>query len=274
MYNALAIDLDKTALQTDCTVSSETLRALEALKRAGVEIIICSGRSLHEIDYHAACLPRGRYIVALNGAQVFDAESETLLFQKRFACKTAADAASYLGRQYGLFFQMYYGDALYTSSENNGILDECGLAATVLEMTRGALIIEPLLSEKLASGELKADKFVCRSPSYDVLERAESALKEMPGISIASFQGNVIEVMPEGVDKGTGLRRVQKLLGLSKRQTLAIGDNDNDLPMFQQAAFCVAMGNALDTVKLRAQHITSDNDSDGVARAIRALFPI
>ena len=274
MYKVLAIDLDKTALRTDCTVSMETLSALDAIKRAGVEIIICSGRSLYEIEYHAAALPRGRYIVALNGAQVFDMENETLLFQKRFAQRTASDAATYLGLQDGLFFQMYCGDALYTSSENPGILDECGLSATVIEMTRGALISEPLLAERLASGELRADKFVCRSPSKDALERAESVLKEMPGISIASFQGNVIEVMPEGVDKGTGLRRVQKLLGIDKLHTLAIGDNDNDLPMFERAEFCVAMGNALEAVKLRSHHITSDNDTDGVARAIRALFPV
>jgi hydroxymethylpyrimidine pyrophosphatase-like HAD family hydrolase len=60
-------------------------------------------------------------------------------------------------------------------------------------------------------------------------------------------------------------------LGLTAANVMAIGDQGNDLSMIEYAGTGVAMGNAIDSVKTAAQHITTDNDHDGVAQAIEKL---
>lgn len=50
---------------------------------------------------------------------------------------------------------------------------------------------------------------------------------------------------------------------------MAIGDNENDLPMLKVAGLPVAMGNAVESVKQQCAFVTATNDEDGVARAVR-----
>ena len=50
---------------------------------------------------------------------------------------------------------------------------------------------------------------------------------------------------------------------------MAIGDNENDLPMLQVAGLPVAMGNAVESVKQQCAFVTATNDEDGVAQAVR-----
>ena len=69
----------------------------------------------------------------------------------------------------------------------------------------------------------------------------------------------------------------KKAFGLYKsspvpmEQVMAIGDNENDLSMFEVAGLSVAMGNANERVKASARFETLPNDAQGVAAAIRAI---
>ena len=58
------------------------------------------------------------------------------------------------------------------------------------------------------------------------------------------------------------------MLDIVLSQVMAIGDQDNDLPMILAAGLGVAMGNASEDVKAKADVITSSNAEDGVAQAI------
>jgi Cof subfamily protein (haloacid dehalogenase superfamily) len=82
-------------------------------------------------------------------------------------------------------------------------------------------------------------------------------------------QGNAwIEILPPQTGKGEAVHRIRDRLGLTKDQVMAIGDNWNDIEMFEQAGISVAMGNASDDVKQHATHVTLPWDQAGVARAL------
>jgi len=68
-----------------------------------------------------------------------------------------------------------------------------------------------------------------------------------------------------GSDKGSALAFVLAKLGISTHQVMAIGDNRNDLPMFDLAEVKVAMGNATDEIKQAATIIAPSNEDEGVA---------
>ena len=74
--------------------------------------------------------------------------------------------------------------------------------------------------------------------------------------------------MNKGVSKGEGLKQLCKTLDVDTSQVVAIGDNENDISMFQVAGLAIAMENGDDIAKEYSHVITDINDEDGVAKAI------
>ncbi|MBE0699642.1 MAG: HAD-IIB family hydrolase [Anaerolineaceae bacterium] len=83
---------------------------------------------------------------------------------------------------------------------------------------------------------------------------------------------NSLGIFPAGADKGSALQLVLERLGISSEETLAIGDNFVDLPMFAAAGFSVAMGNAPPEVRRRAALVAPNNDEEGVAWALKKII--
>ena len=73
------------------------------------------------------------------------------------------------------------------------------------------------------------------------------------------------------ITKATGMDRVLEYFHASAKDTIAIGDGHNDLSMFQKANYSVAMGNACDEVKEKADAITSSLENDGIYNAFKQL---
>ena len=79
------------------------------------------------------------------------------------------------------------------------------------------------------------------------------------------------ELLPKNADKGEGLLQLTEICGIKHSKTIAVGDNENDLPMIKKAGTGIAVANAVKSVKKAAAYITSDNNSDAIAAVIGAL---
>jgi hypothetical protein len=79
---------------------------------------------------------------------------------------------------------------------------------------------------------------------------------------------DLLNIMNRDAGKVAGLKKILEMSGIDKSEVMAIGDNNNDLGTIEFAGLGIAMGNASEDVKLAADHISSDNDNDGVAEAI------
>jgi Cof subfamily protein (haloacid dehalogenase superfamily) len=104
---------------------------------------------------------------------------------------------------------------------------------------------------------------------------AEENWKKLVGaeVQIARSHPDLIEGAAVGVDKGTGLAIVLRHLGLLPENLLAIGDAENDLPMFALAGTAVAMGHAPERVRAAADWIAPSFEQDGVAAALDHYLP-
>lgn len=80
-----------------------------------------------------------------------------------------------------------------------------------------------------------------------------------------------LEIMPKGVDKGEALAKLAESLDIDQSETMAFGDQANDLSMIKWAGCGVAMGNAIDDLKDNAQYVTASNDDEGIAKALEKL---
>lgn len=86
---------------------------------------------------------------------------------------------------------------------------------------------------------------------------------------LESNMGGAYEYNVHGVNKGSAIARVLDMLGRDARGTYAFGDSENDLPMFPSVETKVAMGNAMDVLKARADYVTGHAAEDGIAQALR-----
>jgi hydroxymethylpyrimidine pyrophosphatase-like HAD family hydrolase len=82
----------------------------------------------------------------------------------------------------------------------------------------------------------------------------------------------VVEILPLGLSKATGLSLAARRLGLRAADTIAFGDMPNDIPMFGWAAHGVAMANAHEELKAVAHEITASNEDDGIAVVLEQLL--
>ena len=73
-------------------------------------------------------------------------------------------------------------------------------------------------------------------------------------------------------NKGNAVKKLLEILNIKKEETIAIGDDVNDLSMFEQVGYKVAVDNAIDIVKEKADEITLSNDEDGVAVFLNKLL--
>ena len=92
-------------------------------------------------------------------------------------------------------------------------------------------------------------------------------------IYMAQSESYIIEIMPQGVNKGYALNMLAKYLKVRRSQIAAFGDNTNDLPLLRAAGTAVAVQNAVDAVKEEADMITEGTRDQGFNEAVRKLIP-
>jgi Cof subfamily protein (haloacid dehalogenase superfamily) len=81
-----------------------------------------------------------------------------------------------------------------------------------------------------------------------------------------------LEIVPNGIEKAASLKKLLDKLGLQREELIACGDGLNDITMIDFAGLGVAMENAQDALRYRADYITDTNDDDGVAEVIEKFI--
>ncbi|GMA21225.1 Cof-type HAD-IIB family hydrolase [Arsenicicoccus piscis] len=121
--------------------------------------------------------------------------------------------------------------------------------------------------------ELPATRVTIRDPETppaDFLRRVQDV--GLHGVTYAVGYSSWLDINPEGVSKASALELVRRKLGVDPADTVACGDQRNDIEMLRWAAHGVAMGNAPDEVKAVADHVTGTVDEDGLATVLRRVL--
>ncbi|MFJ6748029.1 MULTISPECIES: HAD family hydrolase [unclassified Streptomyces] len=262
-YKLIATDLDGTLLRHDETISGRTRAALAAATAAGAAHIVVTGRAvpwtrhiLDSLDYHGLA-------VCGQGAQVYHAGEHRLLTSVTLDRQLAGLALSKIEAEVG---------PLLLAASRDGLEGEV-LVAPGYRIQEGPLpnvmIQDP--------GELWAaplNKLYLQHPTLgdDALaQAARQVAGDLVGVTV-SGEG-IVELLPLGLTKATGLSLAARRLGMKAADTLAFGDMPNDISMFAWSAHGVAMANAHDELKAVADEITASNEEDGIAKVLERLYP-
>jgi len=93
-----------------------------------------------------------------------------------------------------------------------------------------------------------------------------------PGAHLVRSNPRFLELLPDGVNKGTALWRCAGHLGIDVREIVCFGDDENDREMLENCGYAVAMGHAPDTVKAVADRVIGSNDGVALAAASMTSF--
>nr|WP_245771203.1 HAD family hydrolase [Actinacidiphila guanduensis] len=260
-YRLVATDLDGTLLRSDRTVSQRSRDALAAVAAAGAAHLVVTGRSVPWTRHVLADLDYQGLAVCGQGAQLYDAGTGRLLTSVTLDRKVAALALARIEAEVGPLALAASRDGL--SGEvlvGEGYIYNPQLPVVLME-GREQLWAEPVNKIYLQHHALDDDALA---------RAAAAAAGDLVGIVMAGE--GIVEVLPLGLTKATGLSLAARRLGVTAAETIAFGDMPNDMPMFAWAGHGVAMANAHPDLKAVADEVTLSNDEDGIAVVLEREF--
>lgn len=252
----IAVDLDGTLFGNNHEISPRTSSVLHEVASHGHGIVVVTGRSAHSAIPRLGSLPTNSRVVCANGAYEVDRSSGKILWSQPLL----ADSVIALRRR--ILNQL--PDTSFGWETLNGL----GFEDQFIEQAGGAHTLEQGgVRERL--GECDVLKLYVRSRKWIRGDLQRQLVTVLGGEAEVSTSGApFVELTAQGVDKASGLARVAKSMDLVASDTIAFGDNLNDLPMLNWAGESVAMGNAMDEVKAIATSVTSSNIDHGVAEML------
>ncbi|MET9426288.1 MULTISPECIES: HAD family hydrolase [unclassified Streptomyces] len=261
-YKLVATDLDGTLLRSDESISARTRDALAAVTAAGAAHIVVTGRAVPWTRHILDDLGYDGLAVCGQGAQVYHAGEHRLLTSVTLDRQLAGLALSKLEAEVG---------PLALAASRDGLDGEV-LVGPGYRVQEGPL---PYVAydDPTEVWSAPLTKVYIQHPELDDDDLARAARETVGGLVDVVMAGpGVVEILPLGLSKATGLSLAARRLGVKAADTIAFGDMPNDIPMFAWAAHGVAMANAHEDLKAVADEITASNEADGIAVTLEALL--
>ena len=260
----IATDVDGTLLDEDELVTPRTKAAVLAAVDAGTQFVLATGRPPRWISPVVEALGFAPMAVCANGAVLYDSATDRILSARTLSTEILAELAEVATRVIpgaGLAVERVGRSAHDAATPQ--FLSSPGYEHAWLNPDNTEVSIEDVLSAPAV--KLLIRKAGARS--------ADMAAALAPHIGIEgdltySTNNGLIEVVPLGVSKATGVDEVARPLGIAAEDVVAFGDMPNDIPMLLWAGLGVAMGNAHPEAKAAADEVTAPNSDDGLARVL------
>ncbi|MGF2943671.1 HAD family hydrolase [Mycobacterium sp. Lab-001] len=260
----VACDVDGTLFDDDDTISPRTRAAVRAAVAGGAQFVLATGRPPRWIRPVVDELGFAPMAVCANGAVIYDPGSDRVVSARTLDVDTLAELAELAARVIpgaGLAVERIGERAHDTATPQ--FISSPGYEHAWLNPDNTEVAIEDLLSAP-------AIKLLIRQAGARSADMA-AALARHVGIEgdiTYSTDNGLVEIMPVGISKATGVEEIATASEIGRGEVLAFGDMPNDLPLLLWAGHGVAMGNAHPEVLAAADEITAPNSDDGVARVL------
>lgn len=268
----IALDLDGTLLDSQKNLSAVNRDALAAAAAKGALIVPTTGRFFGMMPPAIRDLPFVRYAITINGAQVYDRETDSAIIREEIPLATALGIMETLDR-YDVVYDCYRMNWGWMTA---ALQDKAADYATnehylmmIRTFRKPVPELKAHLRETAAAGNVQKIMLFSRRDDSACLKDITAELNaRFPDIKVTSSTANNLELNIQSAHKGNALRRFAEYLGLTLANCMAFGDGLNDFTMVEAAGLGIAMANAEPEVKRVARHITLSNDEDGVAAAL------
>lgn len=256
MYKVIFSDLDLTLLSDDKTISNKNKEAIKKAKEKGVKFLLCTGRLpfcyemfKDDIDLSNAVSSNGSIII--NDSKIIKDESldsNIIGVLVEYAIK------------HHIYLRLFAIDCLYNLNSDQGDSDMISYF-NMKDVNDG--------EARDIAKNMKLYKAAFFNKSHDYLINVKRDLEEMKLEIEAVFSYDTfLEINQKGQTKGKGVEEYCRLCGIDIKDTIAIGDNNNDASMLKVAGLAACPSNSIEEIKGIADYISPLNNNDGAVADI------
>lgn len=265
----IATDVDGTLLDDDELISPRTRAAVRAAVEGGAQFVLATGRPPRWVSPIVDQLGLAPMAVCANGAVVYDPSTDRIVSVRTLSADVLGELAEIATRVIpgaGLAVERVGRSAHDAATPQ--FVSSPGYEHAWLNPDNTEVSVADLLSAP-------AVKLLIRKAGARSADMAADLAKHIgiEGDITYSTNNGLVEIMPLGVSKATGVEEVARPRGIGAAEVVAFGDMPNDVPMLSWAGRGVAMGNAHPDAIAAADEVTATNVEDGVARVLERWWP-
>lgn len=267
MYKAVFIDIDGTLRDNNRNISSKTIEIISKVTQKGILVILCSGRPRKYTEDISKECNASKYIITSGGANIYDYEKNEIIYINKID-KVACLELYKMAVEADVRFIMNVGESRVVNKLRHLDGSEIELKTDIEKFINENDIMQCVIAdsdfEKIRSLKEKIEK----------IEKVEikNQHKNLTDTSFPKEGTAYYDVANIESSKGNAIIKFCEKLNIDLKDTIAIGDDYNDISMFKVVGHSVVMGNANDKIKEYADEITESNDNDGVAVFLEKLL--
>ncbi|OBI77562.1 Cof-type HAD-IIB family hydrolase [Mycobacterium sp. E740] len=260
----IASDVDGTLLDDGERITPRTRAVIAAARAAGTHFVLATGRPPRWVEPVVDELGFAPMAVCANGAVIYDAATDRIVSARTLSTEMLGELADIATRVIpgaGLAVERVGRSAHDAATPQ--FVSSPGYEHAWLNPDNTEVSLDDLLSAP-------AVKLLIRKSGARSADMA-AALAEHVGAQgdiTYSTNNGLVEIMPAGISKATGVEELTRPLGIAAEEVVTFGDMPNDVPMLDWAGLGVAMGHAHPEALAAADEVTSTNNDDGVARVL------
>ncbi len=258
----VATDFDRTLIAEDAVLRPRTLAVLGAARRAGLHVVVVTGRMFRSVRPYLVQAGLDDPVVCYQGAVVADPATGDFLRHVPIPVEAAKEAIAAVQAE-GFPLNCYVHDVLYV--------------AEVTPAARAYADFQHLTIHEV--GDLTS--WLAEPPTKLVVAGDPAALDELEVRMKARFGGRLyiskslpyfLELAHPDVTKAAGLDFLASRLDVARQRTVAFGDGENDVELLEWAGFGIAVANAHERVLAVADFVCPPAEEEGVAQVLEAFL--
>ncbi|MBF0780998.1 MULTISPECIES: sugar-phosphatase [unclassified Granulicatella] len=257
MIKLIAIDIDGTLLNSQHEITPAVKSALQNAKERGIKIVLCTGRPLKGVQSllkELELVEDNQYVITYNGSLIQSTDGKLTIKEFALNAHDVLDIQNFSDELH-TFYHVVDQEYLYTTNCPVGKYTEYEARLVSMEIKQVDKLEEKTYQKAMIVDEPEILDNVIRQLPETMKERYYC-------VKSAPFY---LEILHKQANKGTALEVLADYLSIDLSQTMAIGDNNNDIDMIKVAGIGVAMENATDELKRYADCMTKSHNHDGVA---------
>lgn len=268
-YKLIACDMDETLLNDQHEICKRNIDLIKKATELGVKFVPATGRGYASIQRDLKILglydKANEYVISFNGGALSENKGNRLMEFKGLSFEKTKEIFTF-GLQFDVCQHVYTKDKLYvfnlSESEATRIKNQ-KIECEILKDNNIDFLKDTPIS-----------KILYQNTDVPYLMSIEPKMKHIiDGCCAVSYSSNrYMEFNALGVDKGQGLINLAKLLHIDIKDTIAVGDNYNDMAMLKVAGLSVAANNAVQDVKDACDYTTKADNNEGVVAELIEKF--
>ncbi len=257
-YRLVVVDLDGTVRSRKLGITPGVRAAVAGARARGARVCVATGRMWRSAEPWVRGLGADSPAILYNGGQVLDFTTGRTLYERRLPRDAARAALALVRRDPAMQPHLYLADRVYVERRHpltDAYAADDGLTYEVVPSLDAILEDDPHKILIIGAPE-----------RVEALEGSVRAAR-LP-VHTAQSEPVYLEILPPGVSKGSALHAMLHELGIHHSETIAIGDNWNDVEMIEAAGLGVAMRSAPAGLRARADFVCGTAEEEGVRDVI------